>query len=105
MTKAPDEKAYSKYFKAFGDPTRLRILLHLASGEMMVNEIVKAVGLSQPVVSRHLAVLREANAVISRREGQRIYYRLNKVAVGSCCDGFRNCLAIQVIPSGRRKKK
>jgi DNA-binding transcriptional ArsR family regulator len=105
MTKALNEKAYSKYFKAFGDPTRLRILFHLASGELMVNQIVKAVGLSQPVVSRHLAILREANAVISRRDGQRIYYRLNKVAVGGCCDGFCNCLAIQVVPSDKRKKK
>jgi DNA-binding transcriptional ArsR family regulator len=100
-----DEKAYTKYFKAFGDPTRLRILVYLATGEMTVGDIVKAVGLSQPTVSRHLAILRDANAVIDRRDGQRVYYRLNKVAVNNCCDGFRTCLAIRVSPTGKSKNK
>ncbi|MBE9485723.1 MAG: winged helix-turn-helix transcriptional regulator [Chloroflexi bacterium] len=63
-----DEKTYSKYFKAFGDPTRLRILALLSAKEPTVNEIVGAVALSQPTVSRHLALLREAGVVIDRRE-------------------------------------
>lgn len=51
-----DEKLFSKYFKAFGDPSRLRILAILISGEKTVNDIAKAVKLSQPTVSRHLAI-------------------------------------------------
>jgi DNA-binding transcriptional ArsR family regulator len=98
-----DQKAYSKYFKAFGDPTRLRILGYISGGEMTVNEIVKAVGLSQPTVSRHLSILKEAEVVIDRRDGQRVYYSLNKDAVEECCTGFCDCLMI--IPKIKKSKK
>ncbi len=87
-------KKYTKYFKAFGDPSRFRIIRLLSSREMSVNEIAEKVGLSQPTVSRHLAILREADVVIDRRDGQQVYYSLNKGAVQSCCDGFCNCLEI-----------
>ena len=105
MARNLDERTYSKYFKAFGDPTRLRILSHLASKEMTVNEIVKAIGLSQPTVSRHLAILREAEVVIDRRDGQQVFYSLNKSSVENCCAGFCDCLAITIkIPKKHRKK-
>ena len=100
-----DERQFSKYFKAFGEPSRLRILELLSSKELTVNEIVKAIGLSQPTVSRHLAVLREAEMVIDRRDGQKVYYSLNKQAVGNCCEGFCNCLEIRVIDRRKKKKK
>lgn len=100
-----NEKKFSKYFKAFGEPSRLRILELLSSKELTVNEIVEAIGLSQPTVSRHLAVLREAGMVIDRRDGQKVYYILNKQAVGNCCEGFCNCLEIQVIDRRKKKKK
>jgi len=101
-----DERSFSKYFKAFGDPTRLRILGLLAVKEKTVNEIVKEIGLSQPTISRHLGILREAEVVIDRREGQQVYYSLNKISVGDCCTGFCDCLSIQVIDtSGGRKYK
>jgi len=99
-----NEKRFSKYFKAFGDPSRLRILELLGTKELTVNEIAESIGLSQPTVSRHLAVLREAEVVIDRRDGQRVYYSLNKEMVGSCCQGFCNCLQIRVVP-GKKKKK
>ena len=91
-----DERSYSKYFKAFGDPTRLRILGLLAVKEMTVNEIVKEIKLSQPTISRHLGILRDAEIVIDRREGQQVFYRLNKITVGDCCTGFCDCLEITV---------
>jgi DNA-binding transcriptional ArsR family regulator len=100
-----NEKTFSKYFKAFGDPSRLKILQLLSSKEMTVGEIVRAVGLSQPTVSRHLAILREAEIVTDRREGQRVYYSLDKRAVETCCDGFCNCLAIRLQGAKKRKKK
>jgi len=100
-----DEKAYSKYFKAFGDPSRLKILALLSNGEMTVNDIVKAMDLSQPTVSRHLAVLREAEVVIDRRDGQRVFYSLNRDNVESCCAGFCDCLMIPVKNLRKSKKK
>lgn len=100
-----NEKTYSKYFKAFGDPTRLKILGLLVDKEMSVNEITKAVGLSQPTVSRHLAILREADVVADRREGQQVFYKLNKIAVKVCCEGFCDCLAIDARDLRPAKKK
>ncbi len=91
-----DRKRFSRSFKAFGDPTRLRIIMLLASKEMTVNEVVKEIGLSQPTISRHLAVLREADVVVSRRNGQQVIYSLNKDSIRVCCTGFCDCLAIPV---------
>ena len=99
------EKIYSRYFKAFGEPSRLRILMLLSSKEMTVGDITAAVGLSQPTVSRHLALLREAGIVKDRRGGQQVYYRLKKNVVADCCVGFCNCLAIRVSSSRKGKKK
>jgi DNA-binding transcriptional ArsR family regulator len=96
-----DEKAFSKYFKAFGDRTRLRILKLLSNKEMTVNEIVDAIGLSQSTVSRHLSVLREAGIAVDRRDGQKVYYSLKKQAVENCCSCFCDRLEIEV----RKKKK
>jgi DNA-binding transcriptional ArsR family regulator len=105
MARKIDERTYSKYFKAFGDPTRLRILTLLAPGEMTVGEIVKDVGLSQPTVSRHLAILREAEVVVNRRDGQQVYYSLNKTSVENCCSGFCDCLSVQIKIKPKSKKK
>ena len=96
-----DERSFSKYFKAFGDPTRLRILGLLAIKEMTVNEIVKKIKLSQPTISRHLGILREAEVVIDRREGQQVFYKLNRISVSDCCTGFCDCLEIKVV-DGRK---
>lgn len=99
-----DEKTYTRYFKAFGDGSRLRIVVLLSSGELTVNEIVEKIGLSQPTISRHLGILRDTGIVIDRREGQKVYYSLNKNSVLNCCSGFCECLAIPIKVSRVRKK-
>ncbi len=105
MAQRMNERTYSKYFKAFGDPSRLKILTLLSGGEMTVGDIVKSMELSQPTISRHLAVLREAGVVIDRRDGQQVYYSLNKSSVENCCSGFCDCLSITIkIPKKSRKK-
>jgi len=62
--------------KAAGDPTRLRLLALLASGEATVGELQQILEQSQPRVSRHLRLLDEAGLVTKFRDGQWIYYRL-----------------------------
>ena len=99
-----NEKTFSKYFKAFSDRSRLRILQLLSSKEMTVNEIVKAVHLSQPTVSRHLAILRDAGIAVDRRDGQRVYYSLNKKAVQNCCICFCDELETRKRPAKKKKK-
>jgi DNA-binding transcriptional ArsR family regulator len=66
----------AKYFRGFGDPTRLRILEALAEGERSVGELVELIGAPQPKVSAHLACLRWCGFVESRREHRTVYYRV-----------------------------
>ena len=66
----------AQLFKALADETRLRILNLVARRELCVCRIVKALGLSQSKVSRHLAHLRNAGLVNDRREGPWVYYSL-----------------------------
>jgi ArsR family transcriptional regulator len=66
----------SRFFRALGDDTRLRIIALLAQGELCVCHLQEALRLSQPNVSRQLAVLRAAGIVEDRRDGHWVYYRL-----------------------------
>jgi len=102
LTLTLNDRSFSKLFKAFGDPTRLKILKLLASKDMSVNEIVAEIGLSQPTISRHLSILREADVVMDRRDGQNVIYSLIRQNVESCCAGFCDCLSISI--KKKRKK-
>jgi DNA-binding transcriptional ArsR family regulator len=64
-------------FNAVAEPRRRQILDVLAEGERPVNDLVRALGLAQPQVSKHLRVLREVGAVDVREEGRQRLYRLN----------------------------
>jgi len=65
-------------FNALSNPIRLRcILLMQGQGELCVCELTHALALSQPMISRHLAVLKESELVTDRREGQWVYYQIN----------------------------
>ncbi len=66
------------FFKLLSDDTRLRsLLLMQQEGELCVCELVHALGVIQPKISRHLAALRDAGVVLDRRQGQWIYYRIH----------------------------
>jgi len=66
----------TQLFKALGDPTRLRILALLFSGELCVCDITETLNLPQSTVSRHLAYLRNAGLVKSQRKQKWMHYRL-----------------------------
>ena len=63
-------------FRAFSDQTRLRILHLLREGEWCVNDLLKVIDVPQPTASRHLAYLRRAGLVVTRRKGQWTFYAL-----------------------------
>ena len=63
-------------FRAFSDRTRLRILNLLRPGELCVCDLVRALELPQPKVSRHLAYLRKTGLVTGRKDGLWMYYAL-----------------------------
>lgn len=73
---APGLDDLDSLFSAFADPTRIRILNVLAAGELCVCDILGILDLPQPTVSRHLAVLRDAELVEVRRDWKYAYYRL-----------------------------
>ncbi len=60
--------------QAMSHPLRIKILCLLSSGEMMVQEIVEAVGTTQGNVSQHLAILKASAMIVSRAEGKKTYY-------------------------------
>lgn len=64
-------------FKALADPTRREILQLLRNGPRTSGEIAEQFPIAWPTVSRHLAVLREAQLILSERRGQQIIYELN----------------------------
>ena len=67
-------------FKALGDATRLRILGLLLAGEICVCHIHESLKISQPKTSRHLAYLRRAGLVETRRDGLWVHYRLAELS-------------------------
>ena len=64
-------------FNAIAEPRRRQILDLLAAGELPVNDLVAALGVAQPLVSKHLRVLREVGLVDARDVGRQRLYRLN----------------------------
>ncbi|MGH9781922.1 MAG: ArsR/SmtB family transcription factor, partial [Candidatus Acidiferrales bacterium] len=76
MAKPHNPAALHRIFRALADPTRLRLLNLIAGREVCVCYFVEILRLSQPKVSRHLAYLRRAGFVASRRDGKWMHYRL-----------------------------
>jgi ArsR family transcriptional regulator, arsenate/arsenite/antimonite-responsive transcriptional repressor len=79
-----DVRDASRLFKALGGESRLRIVALLSHGELCVCHLQEALGLSQPSVSRQLAVLRAAGVVEDRRERKWVYYRLARQPDEDC---------------------
>src|ERR1700688_1765448 len=76
MPKKAKPFAVDLLFRALSDPTRLRLLNLIADREICVCYFVEILGISQPKASRHLAYLRKAGIVASRRDGRWMHYRL-----------------------------
>lgn len=69
-------------FKALSDPTRLRILKAVSHAQEACEcNIVPEFGLSQPTISYHLRILREAGLIVSERRGQWVWHRVSRKAV------------------------
>ena len=73
----PRAATTSDAFNAVAEPRRRDILDYLASRERTVSDVVEALGLPQPSVSKHLRVLRDVGLVEVRRDGRQMFYRTN----------------------------
>jgi ArsR family transcriptional regulator len=85
-------KAHADICKTFSNPWRLRIVDTLGEGEMTVSDLSAALGISAPSVSQHLAVMRDKGVVETRREGKRVYYRLDNPKTLEACRLMRQVL-------------
>ncbi|MFA4945444.1 MAG: metalloregulator ArsR/SmtB family transcription factor [Lentisphaeria bacterium] len=91
MTPLPDHARYenrARLLKAMAHPTRLFILDQLAGGERCVCELTARIGADISTVSKHLALLRRAGLVASRKDGLQVFYRLR----ATCLSPFFDCL-------------
>jgi ArsR family transcriptional regulator len=84
-----------EFAKALADSTRQKIMSLICCRELSVGDIVEAVRVSQPTVSHHLAILRDAGLVTIRSEGKHAYYSLNQGRVVNCCGNLIEVFAPQ----------
>lgn len=91
--------------KAIADETRQKIMSHLCCSWLCVSDVVDKVGsITQPTVSHHLAILRDAGLVHTRREGKQVFYSLNQDAIAVCCGVLMQSFAPQklnAVPIGQ----
>ncbi len=73
--------AANQLFKALADPTRREILRLLSQKEMTAGELAERFDMTKPSMSHHFTVLKEADLIRSRREGQQIWYSVNTTVV------------------------
>lgn len=92
-----------RFFKALSNETRRQILRLLDEGDRTVSEIVADFPLSQPTISRHLSILRQAELVDDRRRGQQVRYRLRRRELVRRADQFFNAFTGARAALGRRK--
>jgi ArsR family transcriptional regulator, virulence genes transcriptional regulator len=89
-------KLKSRLCKTCADPTRLMIINELRSGEKVVGRIQQALDIPQPVVSRHLALMRERGVVKARRRGTSMIYSLVDPKIVEACDIMHSILLNQI---------
>ena len=81
ITEEGDVQSVSELFKILGDPTKIKILLSLAKGELCVCDITHIIGMSLSAVSHQLRILRTSNLVTYRSEGKMAMYSLKDYSI------------------------
>ena len=71
----------NRVFEALHDPTRRKVLQLLRSGEKTAGQLAEHFDMTKPSMSHHFAVLKDADLIVSRRDGQQIWYSLNTTVV------------------------
>ncbi|MBQ5783270.1 MAG: helix-turn-helix transcriptional regulator [Oscillospiraceae bacterium] len=78
--------ALSGFFKVLGDPTRIKMMYVMAQGEVCVQDIAAALGMTKSAISHQLSGLKENGIVKSRREGKNVYYSIDDDHVQAVLD-------------------
>lgn len=99
-------KAETAVFKALADTTRRQILFQLRDGELSAGEISSRFDISGPSISRHLGILKNADLVAERREGNRIIYRLQPESLAITVTNFVSTVCpVRIITTKQRTRK
>ncbi len=89
-TNGPD---IARFARIISDPTRQELMRRLCCRWLCVSDLVDRLGVTQPTVSHHLSVLRDAGLVRLRRDGKQVFYTLNQDEVTVCCGRIMKTLA------------
>jgi ArsR family transcriptional regulator len=87
------ESASVEFAKAIADSTRQKIMKFCCCEWRSVTEIADKMGVTQPTVSHHLAILREAGLVDVHPEGKQTFYRLDQKRIVNCCGALEHLFA------------
>lgn len=90
-------------FKALADPTRREILDLLRHGERTAGELAESFDMTKPSMSHHFSVLKDADLITSRREGQQIWYGLNTTVVQDVMSWAMDLLGSEKKKDGKRR--
>ncbi|MEK7288409.1 MAG: metalloregulator ArsR/SmtB family transcription factor [Elusimicrobiota bacterium] len=96
---------HAEVCSVFSNPKRLEIINVLREGEKTVGELTKAMGVPKANVSQQLAILRDKSILATRREGQRIYYRLSYPKMLRAYDLLREVLLERLEKQGVMAKR
>jgi DNA-binding transcriptional ArsR family regulator len=97
-------KSVSKAFRALADPTRRQILQELKRGELSAGQITACFTISGPSISRHLSILKNADLISERREGNRIIYKLEPEQIVHSVGDFLSAVCPTQIAHRQRHK-
>jgi DNA-binding transcriptional ArsR family regulator len=95
------QELHAQICQALADPTRIMILYILSEGPHNVGDLAATLSASQPMVSRHLKVLRERGMVNTERDGANVIYSLTDQRVIQALDLMRQVLADQLVRKGQ----
>jgi len=91
--------------KTLANPKRLEIINALKDGELSVGDLVERLGITKANVSQHLAVLRQARVVDTRRDGVNIYYHINNPKILEACSLMKSVLMEQLAESEKLARR
>jgi len=95
-------RSVSRVFRALADPTRRQILQELKTSELTAGRIASRFPISGPSISRHLAILKAADLIAERREGNRIFYRLEPEQIANTVGDFLSAVCPTQIAHRKR---
>ena len=100
MSRQPSSELLG-FSRALADETRQEVMRLTCCHWRSVGELAEALGVAQPTVSHHLAVLRDAGLVLVRPEGRQTFYTLNQDQVALCCGRLARRYAPEVAEPSR----